>query len=316
MRSLRKLLPTPWIYFNVNGDIFIDVDYNGVGDRIQTSAIPEAFYRWYGKKLVDINQCWVFDYNPYVQRREDYKLDIKIKFSGEGFANLYCDEQDWINPDVKGLDRGISNDHPEYSNGKLFLHNFFPSKQEHHISSSRNSWIFQKLGINPHQKPELDIPRGPRLYKYEDPSKVIKDQIVVHVGPSKSTDQFIPDHVLDAIKKRYCSYKIIQIGHTQDNPTPFNDKRGLPIWDSVKIIAESAIFIGINSGPMNIANCYPHLNKKLIMNMNDDWSKNSFERFEPLNGRLHPSFGWVDFGWQYYNTTERDIGRLYSYRRI
>ena len=297
----------------MKGDIFIDVDHNGLGDRVQMSSVPEAIYKWYGKKVVDINKSWIFDHNPYVIRREDHGGDLKIKFKNEGFPCLYCDELDWINPDVKAAVNLTKLNGRDF---KMLMHSLSPPFTEHQIASSRNTWIFQRLSINANQKLELDIPRGPRLYKYENPNKVYRDQIAVHVGPSKSTDQFIPDHVLDTIKKRYSNYKIIQIGGAGDNSSPFIDKRGLDIWDSIEIIAKSAIFIGINSGPMNIANCYPHINKKFICNTDTDSLGEQLQRFEPLNSRLHPSFGWVDFGWQYFSTNDYDMGRIYSHKRI
>jgi hypothetical protein len=297
----------------MKGDIFIDVDYNGLGDRLQMSSVPEAIYKWYGKKVVDINKSWIFDHNPYVIRREDHGGDLKIKFGNEGFANLYCEELEWIDPDVKGVgDFTELNGHDI----KMFVHGLFPPYSHNKITSSRNAWIFQNLSINANQKPELDIPRGPRLYKYENPNEVYRDQIAVHVGPSRSSDQFIPDNVLDTIKKRYSNYKIIQIGGAEDHSSPFIDKRGLNIWDSIEIIAKSAIFIGINSGPMHIANCYPHINKKFICNTNVDSLGEQLRRFEPLHSRLHPSFGWVDFGWQYFSTNDYDMGRIYSHKRI
>lgn len=297
----------------MRGDIFIDIDRGAVGDEIQMASVPEAIYKWYGKKVVDINKSWVFDYNPYVLRRENRADDIRIKFpEKEGFACLYCDEVDWINPDIKGFEPIVKDN----QGIKVIVHGLYSADCDNQIGSSRNTWIFNKLSINAHQKPELDIPRAPRLYKYEDPNEVCRDQIAIHVGPSKSSGQFIPDHVLDTIKKRYSNYKIIQIGASTDKPSLFIDKRGLNIWDSIEIIAKSAIFIGINSGPMNIANCYPHINKKVILNANLDWMDKEIQRFEPLNARVNGSFGWVDFGWQYFTTKEYDVGRTYSYKRI
>ncbi len=297
----------------MRGDIFIDIDHNGIGDRIQFSPIPEAFYKWYGKKLVDINKCWVFDYNPYVQRRDNHESDQKLNFKGEGFASIYCNELDWVNPEIKGLNHNYFADD---QNNKLLIHNLYPSYKETFLGSNRNTWFLLKLGIIPFQKPELDLPRGPRLYKYEEPNNVKKDQIAIHVGPSvNNPNELIPDYVLNTIKERYSEYQIVQIGSKNDNESPFIDKRGLPIWDSIKTIAESSIFIGINSGPMNIANCFPHINKKLIIlpHMNQ---QDLVHRFEPLNARIKFEFGWVDYGWQYYIAEERDIGRMYSYKRI
>ena len=49
------------------------------------------------------------------------------------------------------------------------------------------------------------------------------------------------------IKERYSGYKIIQIGSPTDNQSPFIRKTGLNIWESIKTISQSSIFIGINS---------------------------------------------------------------------
>lgn len=43
-------------------------DYIGIGDKLQFGCLPENFYRNTGRKLVDLNNSYVFDYNPYVSR--------------------------------------------------------------------------------------------------------------------------------------------------------------------------------------------------------------------------------------------------------
>jgi hypothetical protein len=40
----------------------------GLGDAIQFSCIPENFYKNTNQRLVDFNNSYVFDYNPYVVR--------------------------------------------------------------------------------------------------------------------------------------------------------------------------------------------------------------------------------------------------------
>ena len=40
----------------------------GIGDQIMVSSFPENFYRNYNKKLIDMNNLWIFDYNPYIGR--------------------------------------------------------------------------------------------------------------------------------------------------------------------------------------------------------------------------------------------------------
>ena len=41
---------------------------NGIGDQIMVSSFPENFYRNYNKKLIDIDNLWIFDHNPYIDR--------------------------------------------------------------------------------------------------------------------------------------------------------------------------------------------------------------------------------------------------------
>lgn len=43
----------------------------GIGDKIQFTSVPENYYLATGQKLVDVDRCWVFDYNPFVVRDVD-----------------------------------------------------------------------------------------------------------------------------------------------------------------------------------------------------------------------------------------------------
>lgn len=40
----------------------------GVGDAVQFTSIPENYYRWKGEKVIDTDNHWVFDHNPFVER--------------------------------------------------------------------------------------------------------------------------------------------------------------------------------------------------------------------------------------------------------
>lgn len=160
--------------------------------------------------------------------------------------------------------------------------------------------------------------RSPRLYKYEDPSDVIHNKVCLHVQ-GKSSGHTVPKEVIDKIKTRYANYEIHQIGAKDDLDCRVIDCRGMGIWDTTKCIATSAIFIGVNSGPMNIANCYPHINKKIIIPINKGHHRVSREDLEKVSRPLQMQsayFGWVDYGWQYYNDTGVDIGITYSYNKI
>jgi len=296
-------------------DVAINIEGSkGIGDKIQWTSIPESFYKFYGTKLIDIKKSWVFDHNPYIRRDVEGFMDLKFKRANgeffEGIPCVYCEEKDWVNPQrTANFTMKVKGERKHLIVVCLWRPEFQTS------TASRSEWANRVLRIDSATQPEMGFPRGPRLYKYEDPNKVKTNQITIHVGPSNSTPQFIPSHVLNEIKKRYSNYEIFQIGSEKDYDSPFIDKRGLSTWETVKLIAESAIFIGINSGPMNIANCYPHINKKLILH-NDGWWEKDFERFEPIGVKVTSSFGWADFGWQYYTTDDYDVGRMYSYKRI
>ena len=284
----------------------------GIGDKVQYSCIPEAFYKWYGIKLIDVHRCWVFDRNPYV-RRLFHKNDIGIlRFKEaetnkdiDGYPAVYCKPHDWVEP--------VEVPTPRQKTKIINL--WHPPNQLGCYSRSR--WFYKTLGIQDWTRPQLCLPRGPRLYKHEDPLNVKPDQITIHVGPSNNCKlQFIPDEVLQTIAKRYANYNIIQVGAKTDNPSPFIDKRGLKIWDTVKTISESSIFIGINSGPIHIANCYPHISKKIIMKESNEPPCFQSASFDPLSSGFSEFNTWVDFGWQYFNTLKYDMGRTYSYTRI
>jgi hypothetical protein len=40
----------------------------GIGDQVIVTSFPENFYRNFKIKIIDIQNCWVFDHNPYIQR--------------------------------------------------------------------------------------------------------------------------------------------------------------------------------------------------------------------------------------------------------
>jgi len=158
----------------------------------------------------------------------------------------------------------------------------------------------------------FDLPkcflRRPRLYKYED-LETDKNQVVVHtfgktVGPMK-------EYIRKQITKNYQNYKLIQIGMPYDPIIEgAEDARGLSVWDSIKIIASSSIFIGVNSGFHHISKAYPKVRSKLILEVPQDRLLN----FRPMD--LKNNFEWFEFGVEYYNDTEYDIGITDAYLKI
>jgi hypothetical protein len=50
----------------------------GIGDNVYYSFVPEAVFNNTGKKLIDIEKKWVYDYNPFVDRDKLYDVIIDI----------------------------------------------------------------------------------------------------------------------------------------------------------------------------------------------------------------------------------------------
>lgn len=146
------------------------------------------------------------------------------------------------------------------------------------------------------------ILRHARLYAFED-CKIDRDAVAVHV--TGNTAPPMPRHVIDHIAEAYKGYKIIQLGGKKDQGTPFIDQRGLPIWETVRVIASCGTFIGIDSGLMNIANCYPRVRRKVVLTYEHN-------RRLPVTEAMR----WIDYGWEYYNPSPHDVGISLSYRKL
>ena len=148
--------------------------------------------------------------------------------------------------------------------------------------------------------------RGPRLYRFED--LIPKPNRVVCHLTGKSVKTPISDEIINQIQETYSNYEIIQIGGPNDRKTPFINKLGLGMWDTVELIASSSVYIGINSSFMLAALAYPRISTKIIMNDIE------LEQFTPLGSKN--DWTWLDHNVQYFNQTEDDIGVTYSYLKI
>ena len=301
--------------------IILDVGNSwGLGDCIQWTTLPEIFYKFFNLKLTDVRKCWAFDNNPYVLREQEIpnivsKIESKLK---EPIPSIYCKIEDW--PKSFQIPKNA-----EIIDGIVFiqLHVHTPQSEGKYCFRSKFDSISALIGISIDQKNDLKVSRNQRLYKYEN-EKMTPNQVVVHVGPSNSTpEQFISDDIINTIAENYKDFNIIQIGAEKDNDTPFLDKRGLDIWDSAQLIAQSFIFIGPNSGPSHLANCYPRVNKKIILC--SQMINHETSRYEELKSFITSNtwmFGasdferWIDYGCQYYNDREYDVGVTYSYKKI
>lgn len=147
------------------------------------------------------------------------------------------------------------------------------------------------------------ILRHPKLYLFEN-NKIIRNRILVH---TTGRSEVVPmtDNVIERIGENYKDCEIIQIGGTSDKKTPFIQKLGLDMYYTLELISSSSIFIGINSGMMNLANCYPSIRKKILI-------PRDLDNFSPLT----LDNVWFDFNTEYYNYSDTDYGVTMSYLKI
>ena len=152
--------------------------------------------------------------------------------------------------------------------------------------------------------------RHPRLYKFEGETQNL-NRLVVHV--KGTTNGVMPQHVIDSIPANYSNYEIIQIGMPNEPKIKGAiDKTGLSIWDTVKIISSAAIYIGVDSGFYHVANCYPRVRKKIVLN----FELEKLEKLVPLNLQIDGSFVWLDYNIEYFNTYDLDVGITNSFLKI
>ncbi len=158
--------------------------------------------------------------------------------------------------------------------------------------------------------------RKPRLYQFEDVIQEPKS-ICLHTT-GKSIKGSLSFETCEVIAKNYPHHKIIQVGGAYDSKNGFlfqhyEDRTNLPIWDTAKIIASSEIFIGVNSGMLHIANCFDRVIKKVIL---FELTPEELEIARPgINSEARNAV-WLDYGWQYYNALDFDIGITRSIKYI
>jgi len=203
----------------------------------------------------------------------------------------------WVFDSNPFIERGSNNVSQAIDLWEL-SHNF--PKDGFRSHAERFFILYNKIfGTNYHNP----ILRHPRLYKYEK-DKIAQNRVLVHTtGKSEKTP--LQDQVIQHIEDVYKNYEVIQIGGISDKKTPFINKLGMSFWETVELIATSAIFIGVNSGMMNIANCFPRVHKKIVLASN-------FDKFLPMGY----DNCWFDHGVTYFNPSKHDIGATFSFLKI
>lgn len=269
-------------------------NFHHIGDQVCTTSIPENLFYVSGNKcVVTDKRIWAFDHNPYV---------------------LYMDEEDAIGlPEISLIpDCRI----PEQAKN-------FHEKMQTIVAGSQAEYMCVNLGFN-----DVRL-RHPRLYIHENET-IVPNKIVVHTTGSDRTRDKEPairtssgedavrvmsDDVIDKILRNYRDYQIIQLGGEDDKPLGGHsiDMRGkLSLFDVAKEIASSSRFIGVNSGLMHIANCYPRVDKRIVLM---EFPIQTLMTFKPCDIR-NWLFSWIDISNTFFNKFTRDVGLTYSYTKI
>ena len=274
----------------------LELPWKGIGDQIAVTSFPENLYNITGKKtLIKDSKIWAFKHNPYVlfETSEETQKLLLLPSAREAY-----------------------NTQPYIENKSTLI---FSSQAELLLYFVGYNVDFVKL-------------RHPRLYIYEDIKQEF-GKLVVHSEGSDRTKVCEPairtglgedylriftDDIIKTIHKNYKDWKIVQVGGKDDKDIGASiDLRGkLDYFEIAKEIASSQIFIGINSGMMNIANCYPKVHKRIILT---EFSEECLGKgkipFRPLEIR-NPNMHWLDLNNSYFNRFQYDIGSTFTYKKI
>lgn len=246
----------------------------GLGDKLQFSSFPENFHANTGEKVIDLDGHWFFDHNPYVVRGEDPSLVLDLW----GLGNHWYDSRPIISSiaerTIKIVEQVLKNEHI-YKNVKF-----------------------------------RTILNHPRLYKFENFN--IGDA-VCHFSGRAGGD--LDEKVVAEIDSKYGgSYNLIRQSHNRafccKMMQEFVD---FPIWKVAELIAQSDLFIGLDSGLSHIARCFPHIRRKIIL------TKYSEEKLENEVVPMLASEGdyhWLDGSCEYFNCFDHDISFTKSYKKI
>lgn len=269
--------------------------FNGIGDQVCTTSLPENYYNATGEKLViDNPNIWAFKHNPYVEFLTERQTRTFIAI------NLMPDTR------VKEQTQKYAQ---TYDNLSI---------------ASQAEWLCANVGI---KYPKL---RHPRLYIHEN-EKIIPNKIAVHTtgkverkgepeetwirhGLGEDAPRAMTQNIIDQIAENYEGWDVYQVGGKDDISMTgkFTDLRGLDLWETAKHISQASRFIGVNSGMMHIAHCYPRVEKRIVMN---ELSDDSIHRWR-IGDLRNLSFAWYDAASTIFNKTDYDIAYTYSYKKI
>lgn len=280
----------------------LDVPFLAIGDQVSITAIPEAYFSQTGERLFYADErVWVFKHNPYIDFK---KVDV-----GDTAITIY--------PDARDL-----------SNIEGYIHRY-----KSFVFGSQTEFLLQGLGLT-----GAVASRHPRLYVHED-ADIVPHKVVVHttgsnrlargeraIWPELGEDavRVMSDEVISAVRRNYRDWLIVQVGAADDKPVEgcnVVDLRGrLTPWETAGEIASAARFVGVNSGPMHIAGCYPRVSKRIVlMEFGVDYltAQGGNNDFPLRAGDVRNVLtSWLDPTNVYFNRFEQDYGSTYSFLKI
>lgn len=243
----------------------------GIGDAVQFTSIPENYYRYHGDKLVDLEEHWVFDHNPFVIRGVE-KVDKTIDL--------------W---------NGLILDVPREHHGRTVM----LSNAEAHTKHFEYKVVLNR----------------PRLYKFEDYPFFERRDIILHVK-GRSHGQ-LPEQVVRHVVEKYGASVTIMAMDKEWNysfPAPYCRffEPTKDIWRTVEFISRARMFIGVDSGPSWIAQCFPDIIVKKVRLFP---SVQALRDWVPLEWCRLGSY-WDDRSAQIFNPSPDDAGFTWSYTKI
>jgi hypothetical protein len=254
---------------------------HGLGDKLQFTSFPENYFRNTGERVIDLDHSWVFDHNPFIVRN----------IEPDSIVNLWTTDWPW-KAEITNVD--------------------YERRPVYGSTAERTGMIFGHEAYLRHA----------RLYRFED-LPTIQRRVVIHTTGSKlkpaydqGEDQIrqLSPEIIEHIREKYADYEIIQVGASTDLDAQVIDCRGMEdIWETVRIIAQANIYIGVDSGPYWIASCYPRIfRKKILMQYPPEYLRKNFVPMHVLRSHSH----WQDASCLYFNRTMDDAGITYSYLKL
>ncbi len=150
----------------------------------------------------------------------------------------------------------------------------------------------------------------PRLYQFEEFPFEKREKILLHTDGKSHGN--LPDYVVEHVIKKYGPTKqLFMIGqpkHTYGLPHIHTET----LWDLAKVISESKMLIGADSGPSWIAACYADV---IVKKVRFRPSHDKYDAWQPLLVKNFHSH-WDDWIFQIFNGSDVDTGPFQSYRRM